>query len=292
MKNDSQIAAEFMAAGRSKSCPVIDMHGHYGYFHGIYFPKPCADGMLETMDRCGVTCIVCSSHSSLVDMERGNREMAEVVSQHPGRFYAYRTINPNYPKTAAKEIARFPEDPGFVGFKFHPSSHSYPVTGASYVPALEYANEHRLLVLSHCWGQSDTDGPKLFSKVVGKYPSATFLLGHSGYGEWEAAFAVARKSPNTYLELTAATRVSGIIARMVAEVGSEKVVFGTDLPWFDPHYGIGSVCFSRIADEDRRNILYRNAERLLAPFRGSGSGAPATAPRDAVCSRKLRFRPS
>jgi hypothetical protein len=314
VKNDSRIAAEFMAAGRSKSCPVIDMHGHYGHFHGIYFPKPCANGMLETMDRCGVICIVCSSHSSLVDMERGNREMAEVVNQHPPRapaahatvstcagaprklrfrpFYAYRTINPNYPETAAKEISRFPEDPGFVGFKFHPSSHSYPVTGASYVPALEYANEHRLLVLSHCWGHSETDGPKLFPKVVGKYPNATFLLGHSGYGEWEAAFAVAREFPNTYLELTAATRVSGIIARMVAEVGSEKVVFGTDLPWFDPHYGIGSVCFSRITDEDRRNILYQNAERLLAPFRGSGSGAPATAPRDAVCSRKLRFRPS
>jgi predicted TIM-barrel fold metal-dependent hydrolase len=267
VRNDSQIAAEFMASGRSKSCPVIDMHGHYGPFHGIYLPKPDADGMLQTMDRCGVLCIVCSSHSSLVDMERGNREMAEVVREHPGRFYAYRTINPNYPEIAAKEIARFPAEAGFVGFKFHPSSHSYPVTGASYVPALEYANAHRLLVLSHCWGHSEHDGPKLFSQLTGKYPDATFLLGHSGYGEWEAAFAVAREFPNVYLELTAASRVAGIIARMVREVGSEKVVFGTDLPWFDPHYGIGSVCFSRITDEDRRNILYRNAERLLAPFR-------------------------
>jgi hypothetical protein len=243
------------------------MHGHYGFFHGIYFPSPNADGMLETLNRCGVPCIVCSSHSSLTDMERGNREMAQVVRDHPGRFYAYRTINPNYPERASKEIARFPDDPGFVGFKFHPSAHSYPVTGANYIPALEYANEHGLLVLSHSWGQSDTDGPKLFPKVVGKYPNVTFLLGHSGYGEWDAAFAVAREFPNTYLELTAASRVSGIITRMVAEVGSEKVVFGTDLPWFDPHYGIGSVCFSRITDEDRRNILYRNAERLLAPFR-------------------------
>ncbi len=92
-------------------------------------------------------------------------------------------------------------------------------------------------------------------------------MGHSGYGEWEAAFSVVRENPNIYLELTAASRVGGIITRMVKEVGSEKVVFGTDLPWFDPHYGIGSVCFSRIADEDRHNILHRNAERLLGPFR-------------------------
>lgn len=267
MRNDSRIASEFLAAGRSQSCPVIDMHGHYGHFRGVYFPKPEADGMLETMDRCGVLCIVCSSHASLVDMERGNREMAEVVRQHAGRFYAYRTFNPNYPEIGAREIARFPEDAGFVGFKFHPSWHSYPVTGAAYAPALEYADAHKLLVLSHSWGFDEYNGPRLFPGLAAKYPGVTFLLGHSGYGEWEAAFAVAREFPNVYLELTAATRVAGIVARMVREVGSEKVVFGTDLPWFDPHYGIGSVCFSRIGDEDRRNILHRNGERLLAPFR-------------------------
>jgi predicted TIM-barrel fold metal-dependent hydrolase len=141
------------------------------------------------------------------------------------------------------------------------------VTGAAYAPALEYADAHKLLVLSHSWGFDEYNGPRLFPGLAAKYPGVTFLLGHSGYGEWEAAFAVAREFPNVYLELTAATRVAGIVARMVREVGSEKVVFGTDLPWFDPHYGIGSVCFSRIGDEDRRNILHRNGERLLAPFR-------------------------
>jgi predicted TIM-barrel fold metal-dependent hydrolase len=45
------------------------------------------------------------------------------------------------------------------------------------------------------------------------------------------------------------------------------VLFGTDLPWFDPLYAIGCICFSRITDDDRRDILHRNAERLLAPFR-------------------------
>lgn len=53
---------------------------------------------------------------------------------------------------------------------------------------------------------------------------------------------------------------------MVREAGSEKIVFGTDLPWFDPHYGIGCVVFSRITDEDRHNILHRNAEQLLQSF--------------------------
>jgi predicted TIM-barrel fold metal-dependent hydrolase len=276
MKNTSQIAREFMAAGRSESCPVIDMHGHYGHFKGIYFPGPCADGMLRMMDRAGVASIVCSSHASLVDSERGNREMAQVVREHPGRFYAYRTVNPNYPEQVQSEIERFPHDPGFVGFKFHPSGNFYPLTGDNYLPALEYAHQHALLVLSHSWGLSQYDSPQMFAEVAPKYPQATFLMGHSGYGEWDAAFAVAREHPNVYLELTAAYKVAGIIERMVKEVGSHKVLFGTDLPWFDPHYCIGCVCFSHITDEDRRDILHRNAERLLGPLvtkEGTGRGS-------------------
>jgi predicted TIM-barrel fold metal-dependent hydrolase len=267
MRNDSEIAREFLAHGRSEACPVIDMHGHYGPYRGIYFPKPWADGMLETMDRCGVACIVCSSHASLVDPARGNREMAEVARAHTGRFYAYCAINPNYPHVAEEEIRRYGEDGGFVGFKFHPSGHSYPITGPNYVPALEYANEHKLLLLSHSWGESQYDRPGLFGELAPKYPDVTFLMGHAGYGEWDSALAVAREHPNVYLELTAAHRVSGIITRMVEEVGSHKVVFGTDLPWFDPLYGIGAVCFSRISDQDRHNILHSNAERMLARFR-------------------------
>ena len=36
------------------------------------------------------------------------------------------------------------------------------------------------------------------------------------------------------------------------------------------HYGIGAICFSRITDEDRHDILHRNAERLLEPFLAGG----------------------
>ena len=268
MRNDSAIANEFLAHGRSESCPIIDMHGHYGAFMAIYFPKPYAEQMLDSMDRAGVIAIVCSSHSGLCDQERGNREMAEVVKRHPGRFYGYRVINPNYPEAALREVKRFPDDPGFIGFKFHPSQHSYPITGKHYAPALEYANEHRLIVLSHTWGHSEYDGPKLVAEVAKKHPKAIIIMGHSGYGEWDTAFAVAREHENVYLDLCAAYRLNGVITRMVKEVGSHKIVFGTDQPWFDPHCCAGAVCFSRIADDDRRNIFHRNAERLMRPFMG------------------------
>ena len=48
------------------------------------------------------------------------------------------------------------------------------------------------------------------------------------------------------------------------DCGSERILFGSDLPWFDTHHGIGTVLATDMRDEDRRNIFYRNGEKLMA----------------------------
>lgn len=264
MTNPSPLAREFVETGRTVSCPVIDMHGHYGPFQGIYMPSPDAAGMLRTMDRCGVTRVICSSHASLVDVDRGNALMAEVVAANPARFYGYWTVNPNYPRKIERDLGLFHSVSGFVGFKFHPDFHKYPITGDNYKPVLEYASANRCIILSHTWGQSPYCSPPMVRQVAGPHPGATLLMGHAGYGEWAESARIARDLRNVYLEITAAYAVGGVIEFYVGNAGADRIVFGTDLPWFDEHYGIGCVVFARITDEDRHSILHRNAEDILA----------------------------
>jgi len=197
--------------------------------------------------------------------------MVDVIKKFPDRFRAYWVINPNYPDLLEGEIAQFSRMEGFVGFKFLSDYHKYPLDGSRYGPALEYADEHRLPILMHTWGHSPFDSPALVEKLAGQYSKAVFFMGHSGYGEWEKAIQVAHDYPNAYLELTAAYEVNGVIEMMVQGAGSRKILFGTDLPWFDPHYAIGCILFSRITDADRHNILHRNAESILKlePYEGT-----------------------
>ena len=263
MRNPSALAKEFMKFGKTASCPVLDMHGHFGPYQGIYFPAVTAEAMIRIMDRAGVQMIVCSSHTALVDTRRGNPQMAEVVARYPDRFRAYWVLNPNYPDRMKEELRAYPHQKGFVGFKFWSDYHKVPITDDRYRSALEFAQEHRLMILMHTWGNSPYDGPGLVEEVAKRYPEVTILMGHSGYGEWDRAIGVARDYPNVYLELTAAYHVNGIIERMVQGAGSHKILFGTDMPWFDPHYGIGCILCAHISDEDRHNILYSNAEALL-----------------------------
>jgi predicted TIM-barrel fold metal-dependent hydrolase len=50
---------------------------------------------------------------------------------------------------------------------------------------------------------------------------------------------------------------------LVKRVGSERLLYGTDMPWFDEFQGVGGILAAEISDEDKRNILYKNAERIL-----------------------------
>ncbi|MCD6520849.1 MAG: amidohydrolase family protein [Anaerolineae bacterium] len=260
---DSPIAREFLETGRCQSCPIIDMHAHYGPFSGIYMPNHTPEQMLATLDRCGVELIVSSGHTALEDVVRGNAEMLSITERYPGRWYAYLVYNPHYPAEGQAQLEEYDRHPTLVGLKFHPSMHAYPLTGEAYRPALEFAAARRLIVLTHTWGDSPYNGPEHLAQVAERYPEVTFLAGHSCHGEFQKCMEVARKYPNVYLELTAAYAVRGLIEQMVETVGAHKIVFGCDLPWFDPHYAIGCVVMAHISDGARRAILRENALRIL-----------------------------
>jgi len=259
----SAIALEYLRTGQCQSTRVIDLHAHYGHFSGIYMPNHDPEGMMATMERCGMDVVASSGHTALADMVTGNAEIAEVTAQHPGKWYGYLTFNPNYPEDGRRELELYDSRRTFIGLKFHPSGHSYPITGEAYRPALEFAADRDLIVLSHTWGDSRFDRPELLAKVAERYPRVTFLAGHSGHGQFQECMAVANRFPNVYLELTAAYAIRGLVEDMVETTGAHKIIFGCDLPWFDPHYAIGCIVMAHISDDARRAILRENALRLL-----------------------------
>ena len=265
MRNPSPLQREFWEQGKSADCPIYDMHGHMGENAPIYFPRQTTEAMLGTMDECGVKLLTFSHHLALFAPNLGNAPSIETVRRHPDRLRAYCLINPNYPEIAARDIAAFEDHRDvFVGFKFLSDYHKVALTDPRCAPAFEYADAHGLLVLMHTWGGSSYDGPEVLRKVAERYPRARLLLGHSCHGEWDKAVRLARDFPNIYLELTAVFDDRGVIEKFVNEAGSERMLFGTDLPWFDPHHAVGVLLSAQISDDDRHNICHRNAESLLA----------------------------
>ncbi|WP_158301870.1 amidohydrolase family protein [Paenibacillus mesophilus] len=272
MKNPSKLAREFAETGRLSSISIIDMHTHMGPFYGAYLPEASLESMIGTMDRENIEWIISAPHSALFDPIAGNEEIVQAMTKYPDRIYGYCTINPNYADSPEKYLDAFDQSDGFVGFKFLPDYHKYPLNGDKYRPFYEFANERNLLLLSHTWGHSPYNPPQMIADLARRYDSITFLLGHSAPGECDYAIEIAASLPNVYLDLCDTHRLSGMVRKMVRAASSEKVLFGTDYPWYDPHYGLGSVLFSGIDDDDISNIIHHNAVRLLNGVMKSRNG--------------------
>ena len=243
--------------------------------------------MLRALQRAGVKRIVCSSHDALLaDPAQGNRDMEQAVVRNPDVLAAYWLVNPNYPELAAWAAENFQQSRGFVGFKFLPDYHVYPLTGDRYRPALEYANETGFAGAGTHLGRQRLRFAPDARRGGGKVPARVVSDGAFRLRRLAGLGPRGARLPNVFLELTAVyvahdfamqpngsgtpvallscLQVNGILEHMVSEAGSGKIVFGTDLPWYSPLYAAGAVLFAGISDDARHDILHRNAERLLS----------------------------
>ena len=129
----------------------------------------------------------------------------------------------------------------------------------------DFADRASAVVLSHTWESDPTCGPLLFEDLARQYPGARIILGHSGVTRkgYEEALQVARKCDNVFLDITGSQSHDGILERCAAEVGSERILFGSDLPFLEAAMAIGRVAFARLPDNQKEAILGLNFRRLL-----------------------------
>ncbi len=266
INSTSQLAQRFWQEGRLSDCPILDFHGHMYDCSGLFLPRRSPEGMLRTMDACNTVLTLFAGHEAMAHPVAGVAKDIEAVRRYPERFRAYHPVISRHLDPEA-DLKRMEEHADvFVGFKFHGDGYGVPIADPRHDPYWEYADSHGLLVLAHTWGGSANDGPDEVEKVLRKHPNAVFIAGHSFHTDWGRAADFANEFPNFYAELTAVLDNRGGLDLLVERAGSEKILFGTDLPWFSTHYGIGAVLSAEMSDEDRLNILYRNGEKLLRRF--------------------------
>lgn len=249
--------------------PVYDLHGHWGAFYGAHLA--CGDEKMAIahLERANVEKLVFCHHQSLHSPDIGNASNIRAVRSNPERLLAYCGINPNHPAIIEEDLESFDKYRDvYVGFKMLSDYHLHPLSGQNYKPVWEMADSKRLLVLVHTWGGSKFDGYEELCKVASSYPNARILAGHSLHGDWDNAIRLAKDFPNVYLELTAVLDERGILERFVGELGSDKVIFGTDFPWFSLFYYLGAVMEADISEADRRNILRDNGKALVESVQG------------------------
>ncbi|MCM8833336.1 MAG: amidohydrolase family protein [Candidatus Omnitrophica bacterium] len=255
---------EFLKKGKIKNLPVIDIHCHMGFFYGSHMPYTEPEKMAERMEISGVKLCVFAHHYSLFDPEIGNKIVIEVVRRFPDKFKGYFSINPNY--NLKDNIENFEKyNDVFVGFKLLPDYHKVPLSDRRYKNIFDFADEKGIIILSHTWGGSIYNGPIEVEKILKKYKKIKLILGHSLHSAWDKTIEIIKNYENAYLELCAVMDERGVLEKIVSEIGSDKILFGTDFPWFNHHYYIGSLFGAGLSENEIRKILYLNSFKLLFP---------------------------
>lgn len=248
---------EAALAGRAMPFPIYDIHGHCGEFLGL--TGPSMELTLAEMDRVGVRRMLISSiHALYGDIVGGNDEVARVCAAHPDRFWGYAHVSAQHPEHMVHELERCFEQPCFRGIKVYQVGTDFDDPLFDEVWA--FAEARGLPVLAHTWGGNLTG----FDRVAARHPGATFLAGHSGSGfAWKPYVDAARMASNLFLDLTCSREYTHLIEIFVREVGSERVVWGTDMPTFSIAQQAGKVLLADISDDAKRDILSINAQRLF-----------------------------
>lgn len=242
---------------------IIDIHGHMGYWYNFSIPEISNESLVKSMDYYGINLSVVSSTAALADdFEYGNNRVCELLDMYPDRFAGYIGLNPHYPKeTDAEMEKRWYGGKGFVGLKIHPEVHCYDFDSPICDSIYKFADEKRCPVLIHVWGKANT---LRCVKIADRFPEMTLIMGHSGGPDsFNEAAEVGKRCPNVYLDLTGSWIYEGVLEYFVSEVGSKRIVFGTDQPFVDGRPNLGRVGYAMISDEEKKDIFGRNARDIL-----------------------------
>ncbi len=255
------------AAERIEGIDIVDVHAHIHYpAEEAIFPQDPA-ALVADMTRCGVQAAVFSHMAALGALSPGELtaaadDSAKAVRIYPSRLRSYLVFHPHQLETSKALRQRILEAGSpFVGFKLHGAFHSYPADGPNYVPAFEFAHQHKLPVLFHVGG-GGRDWSYAIPRLAETYPGMSLILAHLAPGE-EQLPALMKGRPNIFVDTCLTTGRHRQIERIVDKVGADRVLFATDAAFNSFVAGFGKLAFADLAEDQKKLIFGGNARRIF-----------------------------
>ena len=250
---------------------IIDIHNHVYAGRNGKLDRDKAEALLEGAGRLGIDRL-CISRPLLTDcpspeeVKRANDTILEAMAMSK-RFIGFCFVNPGYAEEAVREIDRCILEGGMRGIKLY---HQYLVCDPAQRAVMDRAAELGIPVLMHAGKVMDAATrarqPRLshaghFVKAAAMFPDTVLIQGHiGGGGDWEWNLRVLESRPGSYIDISGSVIDAGIVARTVAALGADRVLFATDGILEE---GLGKVLDAGLGREELGRIFQYNAERIL-----------------------------
>ncbi len=199
-----------------------------------------------------------------------------VAREHP-QLIPFVSVDPwlMTPQESADHLRELVLGHGARGIKIHPIVQEFHVMDDRMRPVYETCLELGIPVLSHSGparGPDQFAEPRAFAGLLREYPRLTVVLAHLGGAAWRQTLEVARSYPNASFDCCEVIEWTGgsaaatdeELAQLIKGIGPERVMMGTDFPWYDlDHTARRVMDLPLLASEEKEGILGANAVRIL-----------------------------
>jgi predicted TIM-barrel fold metal-dependent hydrolase len=261
------VAGVIVGSRLQRSSPVlIDAHNHLGPDIPLLGDCRAPEELIETMDRTGVAKALVQQHVRHVgeadDLRAGLDFVAAAVRDHATRLFGCVLVHPLHAGSLALARVALARG-GFRAVKIWPGA-DYQPTPDRLAPVMRLCRDFDVPLRIH----GDIDDPRSSPlAVVGlalAYPDVPVILAHMP-GEYTldglATVAAGRLAANLFFDTS--TCPSSMIGRAIAELGPDRILWGSDSPWWDIEIELTKIRLLGLPDDDAELVTGGNAQRLF-----------------------------
>lgn len=244
--------------------PYVDVHVHIGMTVdrdpqvGQNTPK-CLARMADTnvlSAIIGPTAVGSPITRGLLDIMDQNDAISRACRSFPDRFpIGLALIELRLERAGVTELERAMSEGGLKGVMYHPTAGGIK---GELVPFVEIASMYKGLCLLH-------GRPADIATYAKQFAQATFLVSavHDDVAEY------CRDLDNVWFGVVQLPKGPGAewdFAKLVDQLGNERIVFGSDTPYFDYRIIQAQIEAAPVDEETKDRIAYRNAINLVKRF--------------------------
>ena len=234
------------------------------------FPFRSAEDAISALDEFGIQkciletpCLVCGGEEEFLDPNHNvsNKIIADAQAKYPDRIIGAARVNPNYGVEALEEFERCVKEYKLKALKLHPLCEFFYPTHRYLPPLFEIASDNNIPIMFHTGDGMITHAAN-FMDLAKNFPKVNMLLYHLGGA---GAAKVAKERPNMFLT-TSGRNAQIDKLRAIKELGAERVLYGSDMPFANPIPDILKITLIpdwRLSDEEKALVLGGNIARIL-----------------------------
>ena len=266
--------------------PYIDAHAHIGETINRVPPVgQTIEKYLARMAESGVCAAVpCPAAGGpqargALDTREQNDTIAAACRRYADRFpIGLGIVEVRHQQAAADEIARCMDEAGLQGLMIHPSL-SASALGPELRPALEVVDARGGMALLHVGGGGYEARAATHAR---QFKRTTFVMAHISMRREHFPESVKHLAglENVWVDFAqhpATDDETWDLAAHVKHFGAERLLFGSDAPYYDWRILQKQIEASGLDEETKDRIAWRNAEALIRRFKPEW-GISTTAP--------------